>query len=296
MRIWNKNFPSIGQPITVCIGKFDGLHIGHRLILSTLADQARRHGAQSVAYSFQYKNGELLDTPEEKLEMLQTLGMSHVVLADMGSDFMAMPPEQFIGRLAECGQLKAVVVGSNFRFGRGASGDVALLKKLGLRHGFDVHTIGQVQVGGMVVSSTLIRERVKAGDMEAVTLMLGREYRVCGMVIEGRRLGRTLGFRTANIAPQVGKVLPARGVYAVWADVGEKTYAAMTNIGSNPTVQGSEVVCESHILDFNEDVYGKTLTLRLVKRLRDEVRFESVEALAEQLERDRETVRGMLLG
>jgi riboflavin kinase / FMN adenylyltransferase len=295
MQIWTENFPKIGQPIAVCIGKFDGLHIGHRLILSTLADEARRHGAQSVAYSFQNNNGALLDTAEEKLEMLQALGMDHVVLAEMGREFMALSPEDFIARLAACGELKAVAVGGNFRFGSGASGDVMRLKRLGLRHGFDVHAIGQVEVAGLAVSSTLIRERVKAGDVESAALMLGREYRMSGIVIDGRRLGRTLGFPTANIAPQPGKALPAFGVYAAWAEVGGRTFAAMTDVGNKPTVQGREILFETHLLDFQEDIYGQRLTLRLVRRLRDEVKFDGVASLAVQLRQDMETVRGMLL-
>ncbi len=295
MKIWNEHFPRFDCPFAVCIGKFDGLHVGHRLILSTLADEARRHGAQSVAYVF-HNGGALLDTPEEKLSMLETLGMDHVVQADMASDFCSLSPEAFLRQLCACGALKAVVVGANFRFGCGASGDVALLKRLGVRLGFDVFALGQVTMDGLAVSSTLIRERVKAGDVAAAAVMLGREYRVSGVVRQGMRLGRQLGYPTANIAPEPGKVLPAFGVYAAWAEVEGRTYAAMTDVGDKPTVGGKEALFESCLLDFSGDLYGKTLTLRLAHRLRDEVKFESIQALAEQLRRDEASVRAVLLG
>lgn len=294
MQIWNEPFPSFGGPFAVCIGKFDGLHVGHRLILSTLADEARRHNAQSVAYAFT-NGGPLLDTPQEKLTMLETLGMGHVVQARLDSDFCSLTPEAFIQRLSACGTLRAVVVGANFRFGCGASGNVAMLRHLGKRYGFEVFALGQVTVGGMAVSSTRIRELVRAGDVENAAVLLGREYRVSGVVREGMRLGRQLGYPTANIAPEPGKVMPAYGVYAACAEVEGHTYAAMTDIGDKPTVGGREPLFESHLLGFDGDLYGKELTLRLVRRLRDEVRFESVEALTAQLRRDEANVRALML-
>lgn len=294
MKIWNEPFPNFEGPFAVCIGKFDGLHVGHRLILSTLADEARRHDAQSVAYAFT-NGGPLLDTPQEKLSMLETLGMEHVVQAKLDDDFCSLSPEQFIVRLCACGTLKAVVVGADFRFGCDAAGDVALLKRLGVRHGFDVFALGQLTVGGMAVSSTHIRELVREGNVETAAVLLGREYRASGIVQHGMRLGRTLGYPTANFAPEPAKVLPACGVYAAWAEVDGRTWAAMTDIGDKPTFDGKEILYESHLLDYQGDIYGKTITLRLVRRLRDDVRFDGVEALLEQLKRDEADVRALLL-
>lgn len=275
----------------ICIGKFDGLHIGHRLILDTLLDDARRRGASSVVYSFEPRNGApRLTTREEKRDLFASLGIDHLVVAELTEEFMAMPADAFIERLASCGRMRAVAVGRDFRFGRGASGDVELLKQLGLKHGFDVHAIGQVEVNGRPISSTSIRDAVKSGDVEMATLLLGREYSLSGEVVEGRRLARQMGFRTANIVPPHGKAIPAYGVYAAYVDFGPESRPAMTNIGVKPTVGGHELLIESHLLGFEGDLYGKKITVRLVKRIRDEIKFESVGQLAGQLDDDRSKV------
>lgn len=288
MRTYTEHFPHIGLPFTLCIGKFDGVHIGHRLILDTLLQEAARHSALSVVYSFEPRNGTpLLTTREERLNQFGQLGISAVVLAELSGFLMAMDAEDFIARIATCGSLRAVVVGEGFRFGKGAAGDGALLRELGLRHSFEVHEIPQVRLDGQPVSSTLIRECIKSGDVERAAAMLGREYALSGEVVAGRQLARQLGFRSANLLPPAGKVIPMNGVYACYVDVESKAWPAMVNVGVKPTINGSELLIESHLIGYEGDLYNRRITVRLVKKIRDEIRFESIGLLAEQLDRDR---------
>ncbi len=290
MKAFTELFPQIGGPFALCIGKFDGVHTGHRMILDTLVDTARKHSAAAVAYSFEPRPGTLLLTSrEEKLALLESFGLSAVVLAELNEELMAMSAEQFIARIAACGSLKAVVVGEGFRFGRGAAGDIAVLRQLGGQHGFDVLEIPQVCRDHQAVSSTLIRQCILVGDVARAALLLGREYALAGIVLPGRQLARRLGFRTANILPPEGKVIPQAGVYACFVDVEGKAWPAMVNIGVKPTIDGQELLIESHLIGFEGDLYGSVVTVRLVARIRDEMKFESVEHLAAQMAKDRET-------
>jgi len=289
MKVLTAFFPHIGEPFVLCIGKFDGVHIGHRLILETLRTEAAEHDALSIAYCFEPRNGTpLLTTREEKLALFGQLGVSAAVLAELSPALMATPAEEFIARIAACGSLKAVAVGEGFRFGRGAAGDVDLLRALGRRHGFEVHEVPQVRLDGQPVSSTLIRQCVKSGDVEKAAAMLGREYSLSGKVVPGRRLARQLGFRTANILPPAGKVIPMNGVYACYVDVEGEAWPAMVNVGVKPTVDGNELLIESHLIGYEGDLYDRGITVRLVKKIRDEIRFGSVALLAAQLDRDRD--------
>jgi riboflavin kinase/FMN adenylyltransferase len=295
MKVYNEYFPNIGKPFAVCIGKFDGLHTGHRLVLHTLLEEARRHSAVSVAYSFEPRNNTpRLLTQDEKASLFASFGIDVLINAELTHEFMAQTAEQFIQKLAACGELKAVAVGRDFRFGRGAAGDVSLLKELGAKLGFDVHAIGQAEADGQPVSSTRIRECVKEGSVERAGLLLGRDYALSGEVIEGRHLAAKLGYRTANILPPQGKVIPAFGVYAAYVDAPEGCWPAMVNIGVKPTIDGHELLIESHLLGFSGDLYGKRITVRLVKKIRDEIKFSNLKQLSAQLDKDSMSVKGIV--
>jgi riboflavin kinase/FMN adenylyltransferase len=295
MKVYTEHFPHMGGPFAVCIGKFDGLHVGHRRILETLLDVARVHSAASVVYSFESSgDAPRLSTIEEKNELFMELGIDIWIQAELTGEFMAQPPELFIERLAACGELKAVAVGRDFRFGRGAAGNAVLLEKLGETQGFLVCAVEQVKLEGRIVSSTWIRECVVSGDAARAARLLGREYSLSGEVVRGRQLGGKLGFRTANILPPKGKLLPADGVYAAYADTENGTWPAMTNIGVKPTVGGGERTVESHLLGLEGDLYGERITIRLVSKVRDEIKFDNLYKLTEQLEADRATVRNIL--
>lgn len=296
MIIHSEHFPHIGGPFVACIGKFDGVHIGHRRILDTLLDEARAHEASSAVFSYEPKNGApRLTTREEKIALLEELGVDHLALAELTPEFMATPAEEFLKKLLSCGDLKAVAVGQGFRFGRGASGDAELLKRFGAEHGFAVHEIGRVEAGGVPVSSTAIREAVLAGDVELAARLLGREYSLTGEVARGKQLGGTIGFPTANLLKPPGKAMPAPGVYAAWVDVGGQSWPAMTNVGDNPTVAGKYVTVESNLFGFSGDLYGQTVTVRFVKRTRGEIKFTSVNELVEQMKTDESTIRSLLI-
>jgi riboflavin kinase/FMN adenylyltransferase len=295
MKIFIEHYPHIGGPFAVSIGKFDGVHIGHKKILDALLEEARAHSAVSLVYSFEPREDvQRLTTPEEKIMLFEALGVDTLVMAELTAEFRTQPPERFIERLMACGQLKAIVVGDDFRFGQGASGNVELLNRIGNEFEFRVRTVGQVEMGGKPVSSTLIRDRVKAGDVETAAGMLGRSYSIGGEVAHGRRLGTQMGFKTANLLPPEGKLLPANGVYAAYVDTDAGTYPAMTNIGVNPTVNGQGTTIESHLLGFDGDLYGKSIAVRFVKRIRDEIRFEGIGQLEEQMAHDKITVLKLL--
>jgi riboflavin kinase/FMN adenylyltransferase len=296
MKVFTEHYPDICKPFAVCIGKFDGVHIGHRRILDALLEEARTYSAASLVYSFEpRKDTQRLATDEEKTKLFESLGMDMLVIAELTDEFMAQPAELFIEKLAARGQLKAVAVGRDFRFGRGAAGDVELLKRLGESHGFTVHAIEQVEIGGRPVSSTAIRELLKSGDVKTAAALLGREYPLTGEVVRGRQIGGMLGFRTANLLPPEGKLLPRNGVYAAYVDTDAGTWPAMTNIGVKPTVDGNELTIESHLLEFEGDLYGKKVTVRLVKRIRDETRFDNIKLLEQQLIIDNDIVKTLLI-
>jgi riboflavin kinase/FMN adenylyltransferase len=295
MRIFCDPYPEIGGPFAVCIGKFDGLHIGHRKILGALLEEARAHSAVSAVYSFEPRNGApRLSTTGEKGALFASLGIGCWIQAELSEEFMLQSPELFIERLAACGELRAVAVGADFRFGRGAAGDAALLGKLGGKYGFAVQVIPQVRIDDRPVSSTWIRECVLSGDMETAALLLGREYSLSGEVVRGRQLGERLGFKTANLLPPEGKLMPANGVYAAYVDTEAGTWPAMTNVGVKPTVDGGALTIESNLLGFAGDLYGKRITVRLVGKIRDEIKFGGLDGLKAQLKTDSDTVRNML--
>ena len=291
MQIFDHTFPQLNRPFAVSFGKFDGVHMGHRHILDTLAEEARKHSALSVVYSFEPRNGSsLLTTTGEKQVLFEDMGIDALVMVELGGELMAMEPEAFIMRLMSCGELKAVAVGEDFRFGRCAAGDAALLAVLGKQNGFDVHVIERVRMDGEIVSSTLIRECVKSGDVERAARLLGREYSFTGDVVFGRQLGRQLGFSTANLLPQPCKVLPAFGVYAAYVYAEDKVWPAMVNIGVKPTVDGRELLIESHLIGYEGDLYGKRIEVRLVRKTRDELRFAGLNELKAQLTLDRQLI------
>ena len=278
----------MNEAFAVCIGKFDGLHIGHQKLLSTLTEEAGKHDARSLLYTFVPRNGPLLTLPEERAALAEAMGVDAMIVAELNAAFMALEPVEFLEKLAGCGDLKVIAVGDNFRFGRGASGDAELIARHSRRLGYTVHVVPQVSVGGQPVSSTAIRGLLAAGEMDGVAAMLGRTWSMAGTVISGRQIGRTIGFRTANLPPPEGKLLPPYGVYATWAVAGGREWPAMTNIGVNPTVNGEKPVIETHLIGFDGDLYGAPLTLRFVRRLRPELKFDSLDGLVAQMNHDRQ--------
>ncbi len=288
----------------VTIGNFDGVHLGHRAILSRVIQRARELDAQAVAITFEphplkvlrpEMNLPLLTTPEQKTRLLGAAGLDAVVVLPFTREFAALPARDFVRQyFLERLRVREVVVGHDYCFGRGREGNIDLLKEMGQKHGFTVQVVWAVEADNAVVSSSLIRALLRLGKVEEAALLLGRPYGVAGRVVHGKgRGGKLLGVPTANIRP-ANELLPATGIYAVRVRRGEETLGGAANIGTCPTFENGEFSLEVHLLDFNGDLYDEDLGVEFVARLREERRFPSIEALAAQIHADIKRARQVL--
>ena len=286
-------------PRAVCaaIGVFDGVHLGHQLVLrQTLAD-AEAHQAVSAVVTFdRHPNAvvaparlpPMIYPLEKRLEVIAALGVEAAYVIRFDKAFSQIPGEAFIRGLArDFRRINSICVGEAFMFGAGRSGNVALLRHMGGELGFTLRALPDVELEGQSVSSTRIRDAVRAGDFTLAGRMLGRPYALRGAVIQGEQLGRKLGFPTANLEV-AGLLTPPPGVYAAEAQAGALRRQAAVNIGHRPTVRSSDpqLHVEAHLLDFDGDLYGQVLELEFLKKLRDEKRFPSAAALREQIAED----------
>lgn len=305
---------SIGAPLSrpiLTIGNFDGVHLGHRAILDTVIERARALRGQAVVYTFEphprkvitpQAAPRLLTTLEQKLELLAAAGVDAVIVEPFDLAFARTPPDVFIREFVHARvRPLEVYVGYDFHFGRDREGSMRMLTELGPRLGFSVTIIPEVVVGDGDVNSTRIRELLAKGGVEEAAALLGRDFTVRGRVVRGDARGRTLGFPTANLAPE-NEVLPAPGVYAGWLhclDAGDPPAGAklpaVTNVGTRPTFGASErVVAEAHLIDFSGDLYERRVELSFRSHLRPERRFAGVDALRAQIEIDRAEARRRL--
>jgi riboflavin kinase / FMN adenylyltransferase len=295
--------PPERRPSAVALGVFDGVHLGHRAILGAAVAHARATGAPALACTFEPNPLEVLQpdraplpitTLDERLDLIAACGVDGTIVLTFTRELAAVEPEAFVkdvlvDRLAA----RQVVVGFNHRFGRAARGDAALLRELGERMGFNVDVVAPLTVDGVPVSSTAIRAALGRGDVDATARMLGRPYTLPGTVVAGAGRGRTLGFPTANVAP--GRpVLVAPGVYACTFEVGGQARRAVVNVGVRPTFGEATLAVEAYLLDFSGDLYGQTVQLTFVSRVREERRFPTVDALRAQIADDVETARRRL--
>jgi riboflavin kinase/FMN adenylyltransferase len=291
-----------GRKVCVAIGVFDGVHLGHQQVIrQTLAD-AGQHEALAVVITFDRHPSAvvaptrvppLIYSLPQKLRAIAALGVDATWVIRFDEAFSGQTGEQFIRALArDFGHLHSVCVGSEFIFGHKRSGNVALLRQLGEELRFIVHGLAAVSLDGQVVSSTRIREAIRAGQLDAAGQMLGRGYSLAGPVIRGDQVGRQLGFPTANVDVH-GLVLPPNGVYAAHASAGGKLFRAVVNIGLRPTRDkpAPSLHVEAHLLDFEGDLYGKELEIAIVEKLREEQKFPSLGGLKAQIARDVEHAR-----
>ena len=285
----NKAIEEIGiqeQPAAVSVGKFDGLHRGHRLLLSETVKEAGR-GLEAVAVCFSLGN-EALSTEEERLRMFEDAGIGRVIVLPFSKEILSMEAEDFV-RSFLIGRLKMAHLsgGSDFRFGRERKGDTALLMKLSESEGFRLSVHEKLLLRGQEISSSLIKEKLKAGCIEEANAALGYEYGFSGEVIHGKALGRRLGFPTLNIPLPEGKLLPRYGVYLAKTEVaGLKRYGIL-NIGTRPTVsEEKKALLEVHLFDTAEELYGEQADVRLISFLRAEKQFSGVDELKKQVEED----------
>jgi len=280
----------------VTIGVFDGVHRGHQETIRYAVARAGALGLHSVVVTFDPHPSEVvrpgshpavLTEPARKAELIEQLGADVLCVVPFTKAFSELTPEQFAHDvLVEHLHAALVVVGENFRFGHRASGDVALLGRLGRTFGFTVESAPLVAEGDVVFSSTYIRSCVAAGDVAAAAAALGRPHRLEGVVVRGDRRGRELGFPTANLMCAPHAAVPADGVYAAWLHVRGKTHGAAVSVGTNPTFGGQEQRVEAYVLDFDDDLYGERVGLDFVTRLREMRRYEGPEALVAQISLD----------
>lgn len=288
----------------VCIGAFDGLHLGHRALVRHAAGRARALGVPMVALSFEPLPREFfagdalpprLQLPRAKFEGLCELGADLVGLLHFDARMVAMSAETFV-RTVLVARLAAreVHVGPGFRFGNRRAGDLGTLQREGAAHGFTAAEIAPVMLDGERVSSTRIRAALQAGDFDAATRLLGAPYSIGGRVVRGRQLGRTLGYPTANL--RFDDKQPAlSGVYATRVHgVGDRPWPSVSSFGTRPTVGGVEPLLEAHLFDFDGDLYGRRIEVEFVAKLRDEEKFPDLRTLVEQMDRDALQARDML--
>ncbi|MBM3684639.1 MAG: bifunctional riboflavin kinase/FAD synthetase [Actinobacteria bacterium] len=294
----------------VTIGCYDGIHLGHQAVIARTRDEARRHGAATAVVTFDRHPASvvrpasaprLLTTLDQKLELLEALDVDHVFVVEFDEVRAAESAEDFAGEvLVGCLHATTVVVGADFHFGRGRAGDVAMLAEFGRAHDFEtigLDLVGRADADDGVVSSTAIRAAVAAGEVEAAARMLGRVPRAVGTVVHGDARGRTLGFPTANVAVPEPLLLPADGIYAAWYVRPDGTrHAAAVNVGRRPTFYADQPasLIEAFLLDFEGDLYGEDARVAFVRRLRPELRFDSVDALVERMHEDVAETRSVL--
>ncbi len=281
----------------VTVGMFDGLHIGHRQLIAHLLDEASRLKLRPVVVTFNRHPREvtgnnpptLLTTYKERIEKIASCGVEHIVTVDFTPDVAALSACQFAREyLCQRLSMKRLLLGYDNQFGNRQHNDFDHLPELARELHFEIHYDEPVYWNGIDVSSTKIRRALEAGDIESANAMLGAPYQLCGTVTHGRHEGTALGFPTANIEPEKDKVIPGNGVYALRVHHPNGSALAMANLGPQPTFGIDRQVLEVHLLDFNGDLYGESLQLQFLARLRDIRPFESHEALATQLKTDRE--------
>jgi riboflavin kinase / FMN adenylyltransferase len=294
--------PALTHPV-VALGNFDGVHLGHRAILKAAIDRA--HGAGGKAYALTFdplpakvlspgRAPRMLMTAEDKLEYLRGSGLDGVLVAHFDLALSRLTPRDFVHNylLAKLG-VEAVVVGQSVSFGHQRAGNASVMVELGREFRFETIVVGPVEVEGIEVSSSKVRELIEAGDMRRAGRLLGRAHFLSGRVVHGRERGRTIGFPTANL-DSFTECVPPDGVYATRVVLPDGAYPSITNIGMRPTFHETARSIEAHIFDFSRDIYDRTIKLEIIERVRPERKFESSEALGRQIAEDLKRAREIL--
>ena len=279
----------------VTIGKFDGLHKGHKALIEKTVDYAKKNNMKSVVFTFSNHPANIFES--EKVRKIITNKDKINTMKDLGVDIVInLPFDEFMTKISAIDfvekilvkklNAKKIYVGHDFTFARNKEGDAILLKALGGEYDFDVDIVKPIKINNIRVSSTYIRNLLAQGKVESVKEYLGSNYIVEGIVIEGKQIGRTMGFPTANLKFKENLILPRIGIYATKVYIGDKVYIGATNIGFNPTVRVEKLSIETHILQFNEDIYGKNIKIEFLERIRDEKKFNSLDELKQQLKND----------
>lgn len=289
----------------LAIGNFDGVHLGHQALFRRVVELAGSRNGDTVALTFEphpmkvlrpQNPPKLISTMDHKVELIAEAGIGYLICLPFTKELAGTSAHDFVYKiLHQTIGMEDLVVGYDYAFGKGRQGNISLLQTMGPKLGFNVHVISPVTVEGMVVSSTNVREQVTLGEMKKVRLLLGRYYRIHGIVQEGiHRGGPVVGFPTANLRIDKEDLCPKPGVYVVRVIHQDRCYRGVMNIGYNPTFGGQDLGAEIHIFDFDKDIYGHSIELDLIQRLRDEKKFAGAEELAGQITKDVEAARLIL--
>lgn len=284
----------IEEPTVISLGKFDGIHRGHELLLEQLLKK-KKEGLATVIFTFdippkkklEEEDVKVLTTNEEKMHMFDTFGIDYLIECPFTQEVMSMEPEDFIWMLVSKLSVKCIVAGEDFCFGHNRRGNYKMLQRYAELLSYEAIILPKMKEDARDISSTYVREEIAAGRIEKANKLLGYSYFVSGIVEHGNRLGRTIGFPTINIIPPANKLLPDFGVYITKVTIDGESYQGVTNVGCKPTIEGKNPIgIETYILDFNQDVYGKNACVTFLKKIRNECKFPNIEALSEQMRID----------
>jgi riboflavin kinase / FMN adenylyltransferase len=283
----------------IALGSFDGLHLGHMSLINKAISLAKENDIKSMVYTFKNHpltvinkdiSPRLLMDNETKVQILKKFGVDLICMVQFNRELMEMSAEDFIKHLKVSYNMRGVVVGFNYRFGYMNSGDVEQLKALGKKYNYEVYVMDALKYQDEIVSSSIIRRYIQHGEVNRANQLLTTPFSISGLVISGRKIGRQLGFPTANVKISDNLIYPKVGVYYTQVDIDGEIFKGITNIGYNPTVDGSSLSFETNILNFDFDIYDRVITVYFIERIRDEIKFSSKDDLVRQMERDKEYV------
>ncbi len=290
----------------ITIGTFDGVHLGHKKILNQLIDKKKQSGLETMVFTFDphprkvlfpdQQDLKLITNTNEKVSLLSEIGIDHVIVYPFSKAFSEINPDEYIGEiLVEKLKAKCIIVGYDHRFGKNRVGGLDLLMKYAEKYNYEVIEIAAEDINSINISSTQIRKAIESGNIELANQFLGYSFFISGKVSEGKKLGRTIGFPTANISiSDADKIIPKNGVYAVKVEIKNELFNGMLNIGINPTVSTTlQLKMEVHLFDFNQQVYGEDIKVSFIYRVRDEQKFSGIEALKNQLELDKQHIMSL---
>ncbi|RTY65593.1 MULTISPECIES: bifunctional riboflavin kinase/FAD synthetase [unclassified Flavobacterium] len=301
MKIFHSINDFVSQKKTILtLGTFDGVHIGHKKILNKLTQNTENENYESLVLTFfphprmvlqEHSDLKLLNTITEKIDLLEKIGIENLVIHPFDETFSRLTAEEFVSTiLVDRFHIHKIIIGHDHRFGRNRTADIDDLIAFGKEYNFEVEQISVQEINAISVSSTKIRKALLEGDMALANEYLGYDYSLTGKIIQGKQLGRTIGFPTANLKIEENyKLIPQNGVYIVQSSINQKTVFGMMNIGFNPTVDGQNQSIEIHYFDFDADLYNQDISVSILQRIRSEQKFESVDVLKEQLEKDKKT-------